>query len=1254
MKKTICAFLFFIILFAVFGLSGTASAAEVVDEGICGENLTWVLDDEGTLTVSGEGEMNDYESSGNAPWVAYKSDICSVVIEEGVTTIGNYAFRGCYKVENISLADGILSIGSGAFWGIGYVEFFLIPDSVTTVGWSAFRAMTSLVEISLTDNITELPDCLLADCTVLQSVYIAEKVKKIGDSAFFNCHALLEIIVDAENEYFCDLDGVLYSKDCSKIIKYPSGRDDTSFVIPDGVININVEAFDGNDFLESVIIPDTVEKIGRYAFSSCDGLLQIRIPASVKELGSEFVWSCASLTEVVVDEANEYYCTVDNVLYDEQQEQLLFYLPAKKDTSFTVPDTVKSISLRAFYDCAFLENITIPAGVVTIGNDAFYSCSALLRVVLPDTVESIGQDAFRACQSLQYVTILNGNCNICDLLTTIPTNASVYGYPDSTAQLYADTYTRSFVALVDDGTCGDRLLWYLDAENVLTISGCGSMKSFMEDEQPWVDYRESITELVVANGVSSIGTRAFMNCSMITTADIADSVERIDEYAFMGCVNLQELQLPANLTTFGMYALYDCDSLTTLHLPATVSSIRYSALSACDHLQEITVDENNQTYISQDGILYNKGMQKLIVYPAGKEDLAYTMPESVIGAFPYAFTGVRFLEEVVFAPTSTAVSSSVFQDAGSIVTVTLPETITYIDSYAFYGCTALQNINIPSGVTKINKEAFRNCKALTTIALPDLLTTIGDYAFSGCSALEQVSLNPESCLQKIGEYAFNCCTMLKEIRIPDAVSEIKEGTFSACYSLARVIFSDKCELEIIGNSAFVCTALTSIHIPDSVHTIGALAFADPLQIAKVLMSFVTLTGNENPLSDIEYTSSLKSVTFGTASQLKNIGAEAFYKCVSLTDFAIPSGVTSINKSTFAGCSALSEFVIPETVTSIAEKSFADCTSLFAVAVVNPDCEIAEDAFEETVTLYGYPDSSAQVYAETYGCSFTAFCDGIAWSFSDDVLHIGTADEISVIPDSETRCYFPWVACGRTTDAVVLENVSSVGNNAFADFAQMTILVVYGDSGYLAAASFADCPNLHSVVSFADLTAEPDAFIGKSDALLFYAEQGKAVDGLDSVVTFSLEEDAVIGNTVFFAQPVTLGSYDLFNLVIAVCDVYNPVYAIRFASVETTDLIFYRTTQTGEAENLNFIADAVFTVAVIDYFTEDGMKTISFNELCDGVADGAIESFVLRVNDAENSDYEDIPIGTENTDLVSFWLRAITSLINKLLRYLRGR
>ena len=237
---------------ADFGVGGNAIAASAASSGNCGDsgsNVTWSLDDNGTLTISGSGKIEDYRSDIDQPWYSNRSDITSVVIEPGVTSIGSQAFYECSNLTSITIPSGLTSIGEQAF----------------------------------------------GNCTGLTSITIPSSVTSIGVNVFYNCTGLTDITVDSNNSSFCSESGVLFNKDKTTLIYYPLGKNDSSYTIPDGVTVIEQYAFYCNSKLTSVTIPSGVTSIGEMAFRECSGLTSVIVPSSVTSIEYNAFWCCFNL-----------------------------------------------------------------------------------------------------------------------------------------------------------------------------------------------------------------------------------------------------------------------------------------------------------------------------------------------------------------------------------------------------------------------------------------------------------------------------------------------------------------------------------------------------------------------------------------------------------------------------------------------------------------------------------------------------------------------------------------------------------------------------------------------------------------------------------------------------------------------------------------------------------------------------------------------------------------------------------------------
>lgn len=259
---------------ADLGVGGNAIVASAESSGNCGDsgsNVTWSLDDNGTLTISGSGKIEDYRSDIDQPWYSNRSDITSVIIEPGVTSIGSQAFYYCSNLTSITIPSGLTSIGEMAFFYCSALTSVTIPNSVISIGNFAFGS-----------------------CTGLKSITIPSSVTSIENNVFQDCTGLTNITVDSSNPSFCSESGVLFNKDKTTLIYCPRGKTG-SYTIPDGITVIKDYAFYYNSKLTSITIPSSVASIGSSAFRECFRLTNIIIPSSVTSIEDNVFWGCSNL-----------------------------------------------------------------------------------------------------------------------------------------------------------------------------------------------------------------------------------------------------------------------------------------------------------------------------------------------------------------------------------------------------------------------------------------------------------------------------------------------------------------------------------------------------------------------------------------------------------------------------------------------------------------------------------------------------------------------------------------------------------------------------------------------------------------------------------------------------------------------------------------------------------------------------------------------------------------------------------------------
>lgn len=428
--------------------------------------LLWRYDPkDSSLTLSGTGVLPDYPI-GKAPWFEFNDQIDTVILKEGVTRIGDYAFYNCTELTSVEIPEGVTQIGESAFACCQSLESVTIPGSVTEIGEGAFESCDSMMvlelasglkcvgafafsecvalrelvlpntveriersafagtmalhELVIPGNVQEIGDnafngCIqlssltlsegirvieemaFSNCSDLTEVLIPASVERLGDGVFADCLAMEQITVASENEHYVVRDDILYSKDLSVLVHYPASKEEQEFTIPEEVRKIAGLAFASNYFLMEVMLGDHLEEVGSYAFARCSSLSFMSLPAQTTRLGVSPFHDCTMLLEIEVDPSNPCYSSIDGILYNKEQTQLIQYPAGLYDDFYKVPDTVREIAENACYDAQDLEVLKIPAGVRKIGDMAFAFCDQLrdveIRVADPAQVE-VGLMAF--------------------------------------------------------------------------------------------------------------------------------------------------------------------------------------------------------------------------------------------------------------------------------------------------------------------------------------------------------------------------------------------------------------------------------------------------------------------------------------------------------------------------------------------------------------------------------------------------------------------------------------------------------------------------------------------------------------------------------------------------------------------------------------------------------------------------------------------------------------------------------------------
>lgn len=289
--------------------------------------------------------------------------------------------------ENITIPHGYTVIGEGAFVDRNDIKRIEIPDSILIIDDDAFLRCENLKEIIIPESVVKIGSYVFVGCKSLESTTIPPSVKSIGELTFsscIGCESLENINVDPNNQAYSSVEGVLFNKDKTVLIKYPDNKPQKSYTIPNSVKIIEAEAFKGSLNLTSVLIPGSVAFIGDSAFFYCLRLTEVTIPSSVVKISGSTFGGCERLEKICVDKNNLMYCDEDGILFNKKKTAMLVYPANKTDPVYAIPCGVVTVDSGAFSDCKHLESVIMPESMTFISKFAFNNCNKLKKPKLSD------------------------------------------------------------------------------------------------------------------------------------------------------------------------------------------------------------------------------------------------------------------------------------------------------------------------------------------------------------------------------------------------------------------------------------------------------------------------------------------------------------------------------------------------------------------------------------------------------------------------------------------------------------------------------------------------------------------------------------------------------------------------------------------------------------------------------------------------------------------------------------------------------
>ena len=1018
-----------------------------------------------TLTARwGAAYRYQLDAMGNAMILSYdgnKTEVTVPVEVDGhlVTAIANGAFAAKGDIVSLVLPDSILVIEPGALGGLSSLRSLSVPflgtdaEHADVLG-SMFGRERFSRSVETDQNSTEyylprelscvtvrggaLSSYAFQNCIMLENVHLPDHITEIGEYAFSGCASLVAL------------------------------------VIPDSVTSVGCGALRGCDSLVSLDIPflgasraatayeATLGYIFGYTTKVAGGGTQHQSSSS-----STFVNSMAATApEGTVWQYSCYnYKTSSANGTSYYLRSYYYYIPASLK-SVTVTDAVK-VSSAAFNGCEDLTVIVLDEGIQTIGEYAFGGCRGLHEIILPQGVKTVSANAFSGCTDLTSVVI-----------------------PDSVTSIGESAFsgcTALASVCITDITVWCKISFGDSTANPLYYAGNLCLNG------------ELVTELIIPDSVTSIGSYAFYGCTGLTSVAISDSVTSIGSAAFGGCSSLETLAIPfvggsktatsaSSSTLFGYIfgtssyeggveteQYYATTSFATYYIPASLESVTvtggnllYGAFYNCSGLTSVVIPAS----VESIGERVFAGCSKLTIYceapskpsewnsswnPASRP-VVWDCKNNQVASDGYLYVVIDGLRYGIKGDTATV--------AGQPSTITVanipamieydgkPYSVTSIGSAAFSGCSGLTSVVIPASVERIGSSAFSGCSGLTSVVIGDGVTSIGSSAFSGCSSLETLV-------------------------IPFVGSSKAAASASSSTLFGYIFGTSSYEGGVETEQYYAPSSFATYYIPASLKS-------------------VTVTGGNLLYGAFYNCSGLTSVVIG--GSVTSIGSAAFRGCSGLTSVVIGDGVTSIGSSAFKDCSGLTSVVIPDSVTSIGSYAFEGCSKLtiYTEWLGKPSGWNSNWNSASRPVVWGITDHGVTE-------------DGFAWISKGNTVtvigYVGSATELT-IPEAVNgmavtgigeRAFY---SCSGLTSVVIGGSVTSIGDYAFAYRSRLASVVIGDSVESIGSHAFYSCSGLTSVVIPDSVTSIGTYAFSGCSKLTIYCEATSKPSGWNSSWNYS--------------------------------------------------------------------------------------------------------------------------------------------------------
>lgn len=982
---------------------------------------------------------------------AYFGDASVVQVPEGVTAIGAGAFYNHAQLEQVTLPDSVEVIGEKAFKGCKSLKKADLGTGLKEIQKFAFYGCSNLTQkLVLPFAMTKLGENAFSGCTGISGLKLPEGLTEIGGAAFYNCTGIAgeldlpDSIVKIGSSAFYNCVGLT-----------------GSLRIPAGAETIESSAFSSCSGLKgSLSIPSGVKSIYEYAFSDCSGLTgSLNLPDSITYIGNAAFNGCSGFTSLKLPE------NLEVIRYN------TFSGCRRIEGQLIIPDSVTSVEYNAFYGLEKVTSVVIGAGVTSLNAGNYYNYTS-----------------FEGCTALEEFRFLgstppdmgNGSSVFSNLK-----NLKRIIVPSGMHERYINAYSS-----------------YLPENVTLTEEGA---EEFLIRDQVLISYSGTASAVKIPDGVTEIGTGAFMNNTTVQTIVMPDSVTKIESRAFQNCSELLNINFASDLQIVGEFAFSNCEKLQKIELNNGLQEIDNYAFYGCSGLEQDLVLPDTVTRVGIYSFSYCTGLKSLA--------LSANLTKIDTGAF---LNCSNMTGELVIPSSLTYISNIAFSGCAGLTSLTLPDGIKEIHSEAFANCTGLTGIlQLPDSITYLGEGTFSNCTGLTGIKFSKNMTSVSNMVFSGCSGIAGELVIPDTITQ-IGYRAFANLDKLTRVVIGSGVNLISgnvyvsdPNSFYGCSSLEEMVFRGETPPELRYNMSmfkelkalkrlqvprgayrtyvtvygdylpegvvireegadeFATEGSVLVHyngsarevqVPEGITEIGTGAFQNNPYAEKVILPDTVKKINNNAFRS----SSLKEIHFGNS--LEEIGDYAFYRCKSLEQqLVFPETLRHIGSYSFAECDKLQGLLLPGQMTELGTYAFYQCTGLTGNLTIPGTVKRVETGafygcagltgltLEEGVEAIGYGAfrECQGMTGELYLPGSITFLENEAFYSCAGFTGLRLSENLTQIPNS---CFAYCI--GLEGEIVIPDQVTSIGSGAFHGLAKITgvtigtgVTVIHNSSEY---------------------------------------------------------------------------------------------------------------------------------------------------------------------------------------------------------------